>query len=378
MTYIPGVKQVTADYASRHPGGEPNCETLHLPDDVDDKAATGPHPLEHIRTLLSCVKHEQLEEINSVDVPIYEFAINSLENTAVTWQKVKKETSSDEEMHYLLQLVECDNFPENCMELPERLRSYHPFRKDLISLDGVLLYKGRVIVPPKLRQSVLSTLHAAHQGVQGMLSRADSSVFWPGITVAIKELRGGCSPFDQMAPSQASMPPAPPTVPEYPFQLICADYFHHRGSNYLITVDRYTNWPRVEKAADGCQGLISSLRRGFMTYGIAEEISSDGGLEFVASKTKKFLEDWGVNHRVSSVAFPHSNCRAEVGVKTIKRMITGNTGPNGSLDVDRFAVAMLQYRPIRDFILYYLESTNHILLGKRHSQQEKKPSAIVT
>ena len=171
-----------------------------------------------------------------------------------------------------------------------------------------------------------------------------------------------------MAPSQPSAPPAPATVPAYPFQCICADYFHHAGSNYLITVDRYSNWPRVERAADGSSGLINSLKRGFRTYDIPEELASDGGPKFAASQTGKFLRNWGVHHRLSSVAFPHSNCRAEVGVKTVKRLITGNTGPNGILDKDEFAIAMLQYRntpdpetkmspaqllyghPIRDFI----------------------------
>ena len=73
-------------------------------------------------------------------------------------------------------------------------------------------------------------------------------------------------------------------------------------------------------------------------------------------------------HRLSSVAFPHSNCRAEIGVKTVKRLLMDNTGDSGDMDADKFQCAMLQYRntpdrdtklspamcifgrPIRDFI----------------------------
>ena len=99
---------------------------------------------------------------------------------------------------------------------------------------------------------------------------------------------------------------------------------------------------------EGSKGLVECLRRTFATFGIPDEIATDGGPEFTATATRQFLKEWGVHHRLSSVAFPHSNCRAEIGVKSVKRIITDNTTPNGSLDTDSLQRAVLQYRNTLD------------------------------
>ena len=83
----------------------------------------------------------------------------------------------------------------------------------------------------------------------------------------------------------------------------------------------------------------------FGTFGIADELSSDGGpdFEFSSAATQTFLRSMGVHHRLSSVAYPHSNGRAQIGVKTVNRLITGNTSPSGELNTDQFQRAILQH-----------------------------------
>ena len=96
--------------------------------------------------------------------------------------------------------------------------------------------------------------------------------------------------------------------------------------------------------------MCEALRRIFVTFGVPEELSSDGGPEFTSREVEDFLFRWGIKHRLSSAYFPQSNGRAEVAVKAAKRLLEGNMGTGGNLNTDTVVRALFQQRntPDRD------------------------------
>ena len=79
-----------------------------------------------------------------------------------------------------------EGFPPEKKLLRPELREYYQHKDNLSQIDGVPLYKDRVVVPHELRAAVLETLHSAHQGITGMTLRAQAGVWWPGITPQLK------------------------------------------------------------------------------------------------------------------------------------------------------------------------------------------------
>lgn len=159
------------------------------------------------------------------------------------------------------------------------------------------------------------------------------------MTDDIKQTRSAWNDCNTTAPSQESLPATVTVPPSSPFEEVFADYFDYGGNHYLVVGDRLSGWADVflsphGSPQSGADGLVACLRNYFARFGVAIEISSDRGPEFISSKVDSFLKAWGVQHHRLSAAYPRSNGHAEAAVKTTKRLLQSNTGPSGSLDCD--------------------------------------------
>ena len=416
LVHVPGSKNKSPDAASRNPTGvEEHLEIASIgteparlskvflaglrtqPEQEDREATLG---VEQLVTGTAMGSLASLSMTTGGTISISSLADNK---QVISWDRLENESARDSTTSTLVKLINT-GIPEDRNLWPDGTRDFFRVKSELSTVGPVVLVGDRVVIPTSLQSEVLEVLHAAHQGTTGMTNRATSSCYWPGMLADISRKRAACSSCDRSAPSQPSAPPTPLPHPSYPFELICSDYFSLYGRKYLIMVDRYSGWLSVYDTgkAEGAKGLISALKTHFTTFGISMELASDGGPEYTAAATKWFMRDWGVHHRKSSAYFPHSNQRAELGVKSAKRMLRDNASRSGTLDTDKFKRALLMHRntpdrdtgvspaqvvfgrPIRDFIpikpgLYQprqewllTRERRELALARRHVVQEKR------
>jgi len=159
IIHLAGAKNRAAEAISRHPSqGSDSAEGIHLPDDIA--------VVESSNTLHTPKK----TLVSPADEGLRLAAISTLSTVRViTWDTVKQETNSDAIMLSLLHIVK-SGIPTLKTDMPPTLHVYFPHCEHLWTVDGVIMYKSRIIIPPSLCDSILEALHAAHQGVSTMTS----------------------------------------------------------------------------------------------------------------------------------------------------------------------------------------------------------------
>ena len=143
---------------------------MHLPDDVTP-LLDGSSTSELRRNILEGIRRDDYDSTLQIEEETRSAAVCALaELKAITFERVRLETTSDWTMLNLIELIE-DGFPDKREQMPLQLRDFYQFREDLNTVDGVATYKDRIILPPSLRKEALDALHLAHHRVTRMTHR---------------------------------------------------------------------------------------------------------------------------------------------------------------------------------------------------------------
>ena len=91
-------------------------------------------------------------------------------------------------------------FPSTRQQLDPVLREYWEVRSRLSVNKGIVFLDDRTVMPNKLRNQILDTLHSAHQGISSMRNRANNNIYWPRMSSSISNKRLTCIPCKRILP----------------------------------------------------------------------------------------------------------------------------------------------------------------------------------
>ncbi len=215
------------------------------------------------------------------------------------------------------------------------VKPYWEAQGDITIGEGLLLFGGRIGVPSALQEETLQKLHHGHQGIERCRLRAQSSVWWPGISKRISELIKQCPQCSRDAVPNKE-PLISTALPEYPWQRAGTDLFTLNHNTYVLVVDYYSQYPEaIQLRTTTSQGVITALKSIFARHGIPETLVSDNGPQYSSHEFAEFAELYGFVHSTSSPHYPQSNGHAERAVQTVKKLLKESPDPS---------LALLSYR----------------------------------
>ena len=242
-------------------------------------------------------------------------------NKVVREKDISRETNRDRILSRVVDL-RLKGWPENEPVNPE-LKPYY-LRKNELSIDkNCVLWGSRVIVPQKLRMTVLRELHDTHPGIVKMKRLARSYFWWPTLDLEIESVSRECSTCQENNRKPLIAHCHPWEYPDGPWQRLHVDFAGPiQNRMILIVIDAYSKWiEAIAVSTASTVTTIESLSSIFATHGLPRSIVSDNATCFSSTEFKAFLEANGIKQKLSSPYHPSSNGLAERAVQIVKRGI---------------------------------------------------------
>lgn len=254
--------------------------------------------------------------------------------------KLSQETKKDESLQ-LLKKYYYEGWPKNKNNVSPLLKPYWNIQAEIHVIKDLIFKGSKLIVPKSMYKEMLDKIHKGHQGINKCLKLARESLYWPNMSTDIKNIVEQCLICAKFKPCNQKEPLQNFEICKYPWQQVGIDLMYFDNLTYLIVTDYYSKFIEIAllNKDSRSSNVITHLKSIFARHGIPLSLVSDGGPQFQSVEFKNFLNEWDIEHVVTSPYHSQSNGQAESSVKIVKNMLR-KCKENGS---DPY-IALLHYR----------------------------------
>ena len=163
----------------------------------------------------------------------------------------------------------------------------------------------------------------AHKVVQ-------TGYYWPTIFKDAKKFEQACDSCQRAGkPGQADEMPLRPQLVIEPFERWALDFVgpinpsSNQRTYILVATDYVTKWVEAESLPRATEdSVIQFLFHLFVRYGLPRELITDGGLQFVRNKLAATINNYHVQHKITTPYHPQANGQVESSNKVIESILT--------------------------------------------------------
>ena len=248
------------------------------------------------------------------------FHKTELEKGPISSQQIARYTQKDPLLAKVHRSI-CSNW-EGEGEISKELSPYFKCRNELTIEQNCILRGIRVVIPEKLQGEVLRELHAFHEGVVKMKSRARGYCWWPSIDSDIESMLADCESCRNVLSAPATKTQTW-SWPEKPWQRLHADFCGPiEGKMFLLVIDSHSKWlEAVPMTTTTSTQTIAVLKNIFATHGLPVSLVTDNGPQFTSDEFESYMKFCGIKHVKSPPYHPQTNGEAERVVRTFKNSI---------------------------------------------------------
>nr|XP_006818475.1 PREDICTED: uncharacterized protein K02A2.6-like [Saccoglossus kowalevskii] len=161
------------------------------------------------------------------------------------------------------------------------------------------------------------------------------------MTAEIKDKITQCSPCNEYLSKQQKEPLMSYEIPSRPWKMVGQDLFTYNKTDYLITVDYYSDYWELDKLDTDTTSstIVNCTKSHFARHGIPENVISDNGPQFISNEYETFAREWEFEYITCSPYHSQSNGKVESAVKISKKIIKKTNKDKKDLQLAIFRLA---------------------------------------